>query len=281
MEATIRCIIQACERLRLDYRLLDRNRNLLLVADHYYFQLSRTPFNSEVMASLCKDKEHQYDSLHHLVNIPKTQGFLDYNTTGQFQQYLRCDSRDSTVAAIEAEFDYPLVIKPNQGSLGVNVFCCRDRQAVITALETIFDRRCRDYDCVAIAQAFVHSQQEFRVVCFDGEPVLCYQRVSAQAEFGARYWQTADGRAVLHTTDGIARRVATEFAPALRLPGLRYVGLDVIRSRDDQLYLIELNSAPRVDQVIKSNGEAPVVAMYQTVLQRYLADPAAGSGVGK
>ncbi len=42
-----------------------------------------------------------------------------------------------------------------------------------------------------------------------------------------------------------------------------FVGFDIVRSTDGQLYLLELNSSPRFDHVIDGNGQACVIEMYK------------------
>lgn len=269
MEAIILCISKASDRLGLSYRYIDKNKNFIIIENELYFQLNRTPFNVESMARLCKDKEHQYECLQSKVNLPKTIGFLDYNTDEKYKKYLSHDSADKIIDAIETEFGYPVVLKPNHGALGMNVFFCKHREHAAKALEMIFNKEIQGYDYVAIAQQFIKPKQEFRVICFDGQPVLCYERVFGQAEFGAKYWETEQGKALALDTDGLAARAAKEFAPALNLPGLRYVGLDIILDENDQLFLIELNSGPQVNHFIENNGDEPIIDMYETVLKQY------------
>lgn len=269
MEANIRCITQACKQLGLNYRFIDINKNCIEVQGMLYFQLNRSPFNVESMAGFCKDKEHHYDLLKDKVNMPKTLGFLDYSTKDVFKQYLRHDSQDKVVQSIEENFSYPLVVKQNKGALGVNVFRCQDRAQVREALNRIYDKESMTYDYVALAQQYVKPKIEFRVIFFDGKPVLSYERVFAKTEFGARYWETDDGKALPVDDVDLVQRCAREFAPAVTLPGLRFVALDIILDENDQLFLLELNSGPQVNHYIASNGEAPVVEMYSQILQKY------------
>lgn len=267
MQAIIRCMTQACQRLQLNYRFIDTNHNVILIEQDLLFQLNRTPFNTESMAAICKDKEHQYQLLHPSVNMPKTIGFLDYDCQANFHQYLLQHSQTQVIANIEAEFNYPVIIKPNRGSLGNNVFCCKNRQQLSMALTRIFDKQSQFYDYVAIAQEFVRPKEEYRVICFDGEPVLSYQRIFGTAEFGAKYWETDQGR-TLHN-DSITNRVAEEFAPALNLKGLRYVGLDIILDQNNQLFLIELNSGPQVNHFVQNHGDEQIIQMYEKIFTSY------------
>ena len=270
MEANIRCISKACELDGLQYRFIDANKNCLEVAGQLYFQLNRSPFNVESMAALCKDKEHQYNLLKDRINQPKTMGFLDYDTDPKYKKYLTHDSMNSIISAIEDNFSYPVVIKQNKGALGVNVFCCRTRAQVEQAITQVFDKKSPDYDYVVLAQKYVKPKQEIRVIFFDGEPVLSYDRVFGDTDFGAKYWETDEGKAIAIQNSPLITRCAREFAPAVTLPGLRFVALDIIIDHNDELHLLELNSGPQVNNFIACNGEEPVVQMYSYILKQYL-----------
>lgn len=270
MENTIACITEACKNLGLNYRYFDKNKNFIVIEEQHYFQLNRTPFNNEAMAALCRDKEHQYECLNQQVQMPKTMGFLDYNTKDHYQKYLRHNSQAAVVEAIEQNFDYPVVVKQNKGALGINVFKCKNREQVKHALNTIFNKQDLHYDYIALAQQCIEVEQEFRVVFFDGEPVLCYERYFGEAEFGAQYWETNEGRAISLENSDLADRVLKEFGPAVSLPGLRYVGLDIVRDKNDQLYLLELNSGPQVNHFIQNNGKEQIIEMYTKVLRKFV-----------
>jgi glutathione synthase/RimK-type ligase-like ATP-grasp enzyme len=266
MEANIRCITQACQLNGFEHRFIDVNKNCVLVENELYFQLNRSPFNTESMAALCKDKEFQYNLLKDQINLPKTMGFLDISSMQKYHQYLNYDSIDGIISAIEDNFSYPVVIKQNKGALGINVFCCHDSSQVKEGIKQVFNKQSRDYDYVVLAQQFIKAKMEIRVIFFDGQPVLSYERIFAENSFGARYWETDEGKALPVESEELVQRCAREFAPAVTLKGLRFVALDIIIDEQDQLHLLELNSGPQVNHFIANNGEKPVVEMYARIL---------------
>jgi glutathione synthase/RimK-type ligase-like ATP-grasp enzyme len=269
VEANISSLIQACQADGMPYRLADKDGNCLTIKDNHFFQANRTPFNSESMAALCRDKQYQYEVLKDLINMPKTMGFLNYTVSEEYQNYLTHHSLAEIITAIEANFSYPVVIKKNRGALGINVFLCRNRDEVTTAIETVFDANSRDYDYVVLAQEYIKSKLEIRVIFFDAQPVLSYERHFSNREFGARYWETDDGKAIPVEESHLVDKVAELFKPAVTLPNLRFVGLDIIIDDQDNCYLIELNSGPKVKNYIQSHGDKPVVEMYRKILRKY------------
>lgn len=272
MEKHIRCLIEACRALGLGYEQLDREGNFLRVAitGHWeYFQLSKTPFNSEVMHGICRDKMHSYQLLGGSVRLPRTLSFLDVNLESKYRAYLELDSLDAIVKRAEAEFDYPLVVKRNRGYLGINVRLCQDRAEVKTALRQVFDQRSKHYDYLALAQEFIPTREEYRLVCAFGTPVLIYRRGSGRL-FNARYWELAEERANLVQDPALEQALMEFVRPVYATLPLGFVGFDIVRGTDDQLYLLELNSSPRFDHVIDGNGPGCVVDMYRKTLGLYL-----------
>ena len=272
MEKQIACLIKACRELGLAYEQLDREGNFLRVAvgeRWEYFQLSKTPFNSEVMHGICRDKMHSHQLLSGRVRMPRTLPFLDVALEAKYRQYLEFDSLDAILTRIDSELAYPLVIKRNRGYLGINVHLCEDRSRAETALREIFDQRSKHYDYLALAQEFVPTREEFRLVCAFGTPVLTYQR-GGGLPFNARYWEVARQRASLVLDPALEQELMEFIRPVYATLPIGFVGFDIIRSADGKLYLLELNSSPRFDHIIEGSGRACVVEMYRKTLSLYL-----------
>jgi glutathione synthase/RimK-type ligase-like ATP-grasp enzyme len=266
VEANINALVQACQLDSLPYRFTDKNHNCVMVKGRYFFQLNRTPFNVESMAALGRDKEHQYELLNDQLNMPKTMGFLDYRVTEEYKKYLTYHSLVAIIDAIESNFSYPLVIKKNRGALGINVFLCHNRDETTTAINTVFDKDSPEYDYVVLAQQYIKTQLEIRVVFFQGQAVLAYERHFAKVNFGARYWETDDGKAIEISNQDIINKASEAFSAAINLPGLPFVGLDIIIDEENNYHLIELNSGPKFNNYIRNHGNEAVVTMYRKIL---------------
>jgi len=271
MQNNIRCLLAACQQLGIDYTALDTDQHCVriqLAGQWHYFTANRTPFNPESLANICLDKQHTYDILHPYIQMPLTRHFLDPHTSPQYQCYLKYRSLTAILKAIAETFDYPVVIKPNRGALGINVTLCHDESQVEQALQQIFDHDSRRYDYIAIAQHYIPPHQEYRLVCFRGEPVLLYQRCNTEdSTFNVRYWETGYS---LHIEDKTCLTELATFAqPIFDTLAIPYVGLDILRGLDGQLYLLELNSAPRYDHFIEQHGDEAVIAVYRKLLQTF------------
>lgn len=280
MEKHIVCLTAACRQLGIGFAYIDQERNVVRIRAHGrtgYFQFNRTPFNTESVAGICKDKYHTYRLLKDMVRFPKTLSFLSYRVDDRYTDYLHYPSAPEIVSAVEAELSYPLLIKPNRGSFGSNVFLCREAAEARAAIERIFDKNSHLYDYLALAQEFIPTIQEYRLVCYRQTPVLAYARSAAPRPFNARYWERASHGATLIGQAALIDELAAFVRPVYAVLDLGFVGFDIVRSADNRLYLLELNSGPRFDHVIATSGPQPVIAMYKTVLVAWLAEKSAHS----
>jgi glutathione synthase/RimK-type ligase-like ATP-grasp enzyme len=250
---------------------IDKESNLLrleLADKYHYFQINRTPFNSETVYCICKDKMHSYELLNSVVNMPKTLSFLDWKVAKKFKQYIQHESESPMIAEMESEFSYPFVLKKNQGALGENVYLCKDRQQAKQALDEIFNKQSYTYDYIALAQQFIPTHEEFRLLCAFGQPVLAYQRGNA-SEFNKEYWLHGED-ALLIEDKQLIDELYQFIKPIYSLIDIGFCGFDIIRGKDNKLHLIELNSSPRFDHIIQASGESCVIEMYKKSLNLFI-----------
>lgn len=266
----IAALQKAADQLGIPYTCPDPDQNIVIIdsnAGKLLFQQNRTPFNDESMAGICRDKGHTYHLLKDAVSMPKTLEFLDPDIPKRYSRYLTFPSYAAIFAEVEAQLDYPVVIKPNRGALGNNISLCRNRQEVEEALKRVFNQEQRGYDYVALIQQYIPTAREFRLVAFRGQPVLTYERFLGVSEIKLRYWESPDGKAKHITDDAIINALWESVKATFDVIPAGWVGFDIAAAKDGQHYLFELNSGPRFDHFIDDNGDAAVIDMYQTVLR--------------
>lgn len=271
MQNHIACLIQACQTLNINYEFVDKDKNFVkvLIGDtHHYFHANRTPFNTEAVAGICKDKDHTYQLLSNTVRMPKTLAFLDFRVDKHYQRYVIYKSMEAILEQIDAHLSYPIIIKRNRGCLGRNVFLCETPKQATEAIEAVFDNSKVYYDYIALAQEYIPSVKEFRFVCFAKEPVLAYERYLAGTSFKASYWNAPQGSAIDVDDPKLIEELLEFVLPVYQVLDIGFVGFDIVRSQEGSLYLLELNSGPRFDHFVQFNGREKVIAMYQTILNR-------------
>lgn len=267
MDNNINCLITACNNLAIPYTFLDIENNVINITiknKSYLFQLNKTPFNTESMAGICKDKAHTYQLLKDKISMPKTLSFLDWDIAPKYQHYVQYPNITKVLEKIEITIPYPIIIKPNKGALGRNVFLCKNAQEAQQAILEIFSKNSIYYDYIVLAQEYLLTTTEYRMVCFDKKAVLTYER-STEQSFKAQYWQ--QGHAKLLIDQEIIQQLLAFIQPALELEGLNYIGFDIVCMLSGEYKLLELNSGARFDNFIGDNGKESVVKMYEEILK--------------
>jgi len=64
------------------------------------------------------------------------------------------------------------------------------------------------------------------------------------------------------------RRLPGFAKPALELPGLPYVGLDIIKNTKGEYCLLEINSGPKYDHYVQAQGTEGIIAMYERIFMK-------------
>lgn len=265
----IKCLIKAANSLNLPYECYDKEHNFIstdLGEKKLTFQKNRTPFNSEVEASICLDKEYTYQLLKNYIKMPPTIGYLDPKCFQSFPEYTIFRDISLILSDIENHFNYPFVLKKNRGALSKNVFLCHNSEEAESSLKTIFDQASNHYDYVALAQTFIPTQKEYRVVFFNQKPILAYERFGGDQLFNASYWEHEQGSAILIKDSRLLQKFKEFAEPIFDKLNLGFVGLDIIVDINGDWHLIELNSSPKFTHFIQHNGENQVVEMYRTIL---------------
>jgi glutathione synthase/RimK-type ligase-like ATP-grasp enzyme len=268
MQNNIRCLIQACTQNDIAFRVLDDNGHVVQVdiGTGLIFRHNVTPFNTESVAKICLDKSQTYALLHQHVHMPKTLSFLDINVQPEYQDYLQDTSLADIISRIEKTLSYPVVIKMNRGSIGKQVYLCHDSTAIMTSLQTIFDKTVDPYDYLALAQERISLGQEFRAVFFRQQLLLCYERAANTTNFGARHWEQHSAYARKVTETNLLKEIAQCMQPVWETLGINYVGVDLIKDNNDRWYLLEMNSGPTYDHYIQFYGQDDIVALYAHIL---------------
>lgn len=272
MEKHIACLVKALDQLGLSHRYIDREQNLVQVTLPWgkeYFQLNKTPFNSEVVYHLCRDKMHTYEILNEHIRMPKTLSFLDSTVPAEYRHYCQYHSMEEMVEATAEHFDFPVVIKRNAGALGKGVYLCEDKEQVRQALDKTFDHHSKEYDFLALAQQYVSSKLEYRLLCAFGEPILAYQRGSKEG-FNLRYWEQDEIAIQVHD-ESLIQELYEFVRPCYEHIDLGWVGFDIILGHDGNYHLIELNSSPKFNNFINNNESQQVVDLYVRAMKLFMA----------
>ena len=144
---------------------------------------------------------------------------------------------------------WPLIIKENKGSFGVQVHLAnniREAERILTHIG--------EHDC--LFQRFISAShgKDLRVTVVGGKAICAMERHAASAhEFRSNIGQgaTASARAITP----LEEKLAVDAAAAL---GLDFAGVDILLGKnDDERYVCEVNSNPQLQSTIDTCGINP------------------------
>ncbi len=263
------CLIIACDELRIPYSVIDQNKNFITIGEKNKFSFvnTATPFNRQDVASIASDKEFTYMLLRKAISMPRTEGYVNPFVEKKYKGYSKYSSYDEISEEIEKNFHFPVIIKPNSGSFGINVSLAESCGEVTQALGKIFNKHSLYYDNVALAQEKIDSKKEYRVVVVGGEVELIYETNFANVKFSKDKAKKVLEAKIVKGASLEFKKIQEFVGPLFGVLDLVWGGLDIILDKSDKLWLLEVNSKPHFDFFIKHNGEEKIVELYKKALQ--------------
>lgn len=271
MNKNIETLKEACNREGIAYQDYHASGNLFSVEignKKHIFANWTTPVTTQSIRLLCADKDYFYSVFKDVIKMPNTRAFFNPYSDEKYTKYLAEKTIYEIIDVVEAEFVYPLIIKKNKGSWGSNVFKVNNRHELERGILTVYDARSSKFDFVCLAQEYIEIDAEFRIVYLDGEYQFGYEKITEGATFtdnlSPLHWEGS--RAALVRDSAMIDRIETFCAPLFEFLMIPYCGLDIALDKQGEFWLIEANSSPGFDHIIRHEGIEPVVAMYRNLL---------------
>lgn len=270
MKVNSQMLIKACQELNYEYQILHDNGHLVQVNHAGKSQLfinNFTPINSESASYLMKDKDYFYNYFKDCIPMPKSQGYLNPFCREEYRKYVKFYDLESITKDIELNFEYPVIIKRNRGTWGINVFKCNNSQEAIEALGKIF-KQDNNYDYIAMVQQYIEISKEYRALFMAGVLHCVYEKDISQANFSGNlsrlHWEGSHATII---NDNLFLSEINKFCqPLVSNDLLKYVGLDVAIDVNNNFWIIEANSSPGLDYLVRDNGEEIAIAWYKKAL---------------
>lgn len=271
MNSNIQVLNKVCQKLNLNYQLHHTSQNIVeitIAEKKHLFTSFDTPLNTQSINKLCRDKDYFYQYFQNIINMPKTQAYLNPHHEGAYVRYLELNTMTHIIQSIEQYFQFPMIIKQNRGTSGKNVFKVENLQQLERSLLSIFNKNDMDFDYVALAQELIEIDKEFRVIYLHGQQQFTYEKNNQSAQFTGNlsplHWEGA--KAILQTEPSILDAINTFCQPLFQNLMIPFCGLDVVLDTQGQWWLLEANSAPAFHQFIKSGYEQHVMTLYERML---------------
>ena len=272
MNKNIGCLKEACIKENINYYQHHGTGNLISIEmpnKNYVFANWATPLNSQSIMQLCQDKDYFYSFFKDVIKMPETSSFFNPYSDTQYIKYLNQKTIFEIIRKVELKHDYPLIVKKNRGSWGINVFTVNDRRSLEKAVLGIFNIYSVSFDYVCLVQDQINIKDEFRVIYLNGEFQFAYRKVVDNAEFTGNisplHWEGSKTEMVKDCE--LIQKLEDFCAPIFSKLMIPFCGLDVALDNTSELWLIEANSSPGFDHVIEDNGESFIIHLYQKILR--------------
>lgn len=279
-QSVIDCLEAAVREAGLRLESVSEAPSCLFIREHGgrllgMFVDGALPLNTSDTIALMKDKRHTNRAVEAL-RIPKgprVPRYMPYsNPIAGERPFGTLPDIESVVADIEGRFGYPVIVKPNTGSVSRHVFKATSRGELAGGVEAIFAHADGSEDCL-IAQEYLEFEHEYRGIFVHGELVMLYEKTDSAAPGvrGGGPLEWSDVMDQLVADPVIRDHLKETFAPVLSGLRIEYTGADIGVMADGSVYLIELNSNPRFSRVLKNTGSAgqnALKAVFLKVLER-------------
>ena len=221
--------------------------------------------NSTAAAAIAQDKCATYSILSSQ-DIPAVehQIYYEQNNTAPYASVFK--GPEYLQQYFEAHHRH-IVVKPNQGSGGGNVYQLTSLDQAEKLLDRIFHQ-----GYAAALCPFYDILHEYRVILLDGELQLAYQKTrGADWRFNLAAGATAEPIPDPEFEQQIVR-LAQRAAKTLNL---RFTSVDVIQTRDKALKIIEVNAGVMIDHYIDQHPDErdKVKDIYRRAVRKMFANP--------
>jgi len=275
MNRNIASLVTACENLGVEYTFYHATKNLVgirVTGKEWLFANWATPLNGQSVMQLCQDKDYFYNYYKDVVRMPKSFAFLNPYSEEKYSCYLREKSIFEVINRVEKECAYPMIVKKNRGSWGTNVFKVGNRRELEKALLSIFNMSSASFDYVALVQEYIEIEKEFRAIFLGGKLQFAYEKIIEGAEFkdnlSPLHWEGSRAEYVTQNEELEAiEALCKALFQKLMIP---FCGIDIAKSQSGEYVLIEANSSPGFDHIIKHQGSEQIVKLYERIIIQFL-----------
>ncbi len=279
MTKTISIIKKVCDELGLDVKFLDDYECVMEVglnrSKSHIFIANNSGLNDEVVRKICNDKFYTYLLLKDVMDLPKTFSFVDPHADDIYEGYGNLDSNKVIVFKILVNHEFPVLVKANSLSRGLNIFKCDDHAQVASAVDNIFNKKSKDYDHILISQDYINIAKEYRVLVYDQKIMFFYLKDNRSGagvsnprfigNLSPLHWENS--KAVLVNDQDLKDEIQQFIAPIFSKLKLKYGGLDIARDKNGKLQLIEINTQPGFSYYVGDNSDEEVAKMYRKILK--------------
>ena len=274
-------IREICQELNIKYTYLSKDWIIKLTKDDKvaYLSYNKFPLDNHPLGLIMDDKYALYDVLKDL-NIPVCTHHIFYNENNNFPYAKGCHTKEDLLRIFD-EFNNDVVIKPNNGAMGLDVFHITDKNKLISQVKKLLVKNFSISIC-----PYYHIKNEYRIIILDNEIKLIYKKINPRVigdgkstlkellvKFNPYYFKEIDvpniipnsneeyvydfhfnlSKGSIATTDidkKLSEKLTSIAKEVTNKTGIRFASVDIVETTDNCILVLEVNSGVTIDKAI-------------------------------
>ena len=282
-------IEEICNEKEIKHKLLSKDWILMLEKNNKTRFISGYKFdsNSHALGTILDDKYALYEILKEK-NIPIIEHQIVYNPNNRLSYAIGCNTYEYVEKYLK-KHNNSIVIKPNDGTCGNNVYHIQNIDELTNILDTLFIKHHSLCMC-----PYYEIENEYRIILLNGEVQLCYEKNLPKAvgdgtssirelliEFNPSYfsnklsdskydrilkkdeiytynWKFNLSQGSISKTiedNKLKENLMTIVNKIYNFIDVNFVSIDIIKTRDNNLQVLEINSGVMLENYLKQHPD--------------------------
>ena len=291
-----------CNELDIKCTLLSKDWIFMLEKDGvtHFFAGYKSGLNDHALGMVLDDKYALYDVLKDK-SLPVAEYNIVYGEKVLEDYAIGCNNLEYVISLFN-KYNKDVVIKPNDGTCGRDVYRVRD----INTLKKLYDKLTNKYYSINIGP-FYNIKNEYRFIVFDGKVRIAYKKnkpvvygdgfstirdllirfnskyfsdklndskydkvldIGEEFEYNWKFNLSQGAIASEISEEELFNKLSKIALEASSSIGLRFGSVDIIYTEDEQALILEMNSGVMLDNYIEqfSEGYDKAKALYKDVI---------------
>lgn len=274
-------IKEISEELNIKYTYLSKDWIIKLEYNNKVKYLAGNKFdlNPHALGLIMDDKYAFYDTLKNL-NLPACIHHIFYAPNNKYSYATGCNTYEEIFKYFNL-YHQDIVVKANNGSLGMDVYHITDKETLIKTLNKLFIKNYSISIC-----PYYHIKHEYRTIILNNEIKIIYKKISPTItgdgihsikellqEFNYPYFKNKElsekilskgenytydwhfnlSRGSIATTEinsDLKNKIINLALTTAKKTGIIFASIDIIETIDNELLVLEANSGVTIDKAI-------------------------------
>lgn len=209
--------------------------------------------NNATSSGLACSKSATHQILH-LADVPSVEHQIIYSPDNS-ENYAEGRNSLALIEKFWHQHDHSIVLKPDGSMAGRRVYRITSLDKIAPAAQQILSLDYWHEVTPAVAMCpFYEIQHEYRVIMLDGEAKLLYQKtISPTSEWKFNLSQGAKADKI--NDHSLIDQLIAIAQAAVRVLGLRFCSVDIIKTTTDDLLVLEVNSGVSVNAYLAQHPD--------------------------